>query len=441
MIGHLEKKISSKEAIIGVIGMGCIGISLLDAFGRAGFSLAGYDYASNTIEMLKKRENHLNFIDMKPLFALADIKRFIFSDDPDVLKKADVVIICAPTSLDIHRTPDLSNLRAAFQTVAKHLKKDQLIVLQSSTYPGTTEEELLPIIKKSPFKVGEDIFIAYVPEVIDFGNPNYSSTQVPRIVSGITPACRKMGELLYAQLGCKIVSSPSTKVAEAAKLLQNAYRLINISFINEMKILFDQMGIDIWEVIEAAASKPFGFTPFYPGPGIGGECISIMPIYLIWQAKIKNGPTSLLERAEHVNDAMPVYVLNKIIFSMNLRGTAIKNAKILILGVCYKKDVNDTRESPALKILPLLEEMGADISYHDPYVKKITLHHCPKTHDTHLKSTALDYDALKSYDAVVILTDHSVYDWEKIVTQSQLVIDTRNAVAHVKGSKKNVVKA
>lgn len=441
MTNYLEKKISSKEAVVGVIGMGCIGLSLLNAFGQIGFPLVGYDYNSDMIEALKKRKNHLNFIDMNPLFDLADKKRFVFSDDPDVLKKADVIIICAPTSLDIHRTPDLSNLRVAFQTVAKYLKKDQLIVLQSSTYPGTTEEELLPIIKKSPFKVGEDIFIAYIPEVVDFGNPDYSSTQVPRIVGGITAACRKMGELLYTQIGCEIVSCSSTKVAESAKLLQNAYRLINISFINEMKIFFDQMGIDVWEVIEAASSKPFGFTPFYPGPGIGGECISIMPIYLVWQGKVKDGPTSLLEQAEHINDSIPTYVFNKIIYGLNLQSKSIRSSKILTLGVCYKKDIHDTRESPALKILPLLKKMGADIFYHDPYVKEITLHHCPETHDTHLKSIELNYDDLKSYDAVVILTDHSVYDWKKIVAHSQLVIDTRNAVAHVKGSKKNIVKA
>ena len=435
----LEEKLKSKTAIVGVIGMGYIGLSLLEAFGKAGYPTLGYDLNPEKMKMINKKKSYLNFMDLHLLFELMDEGKFKASSDPDILKSADVLVISVPTTLDAHGTPDLSNLRSAFSTVFHHLKKGLLIVLQSSTYPGTTKEELLPILSKSHLKVGKDFYLAHVPEVADIGNPNFNFSDVPRIASGITVSCRKMAKILYEQIGCKVVLASSTEVAEAAKMVQNAFRLVNISFINEMKILFDKMGMDVWEVIEAAASKPFGFMPFYPCAAVGGDCIPIAPFYLVWKAKVTGGPTTLLEQAGQINKSMPLYVFNKIIQGLNKHKKTIAGAKVLVLGLGYKKDVNDVRESASLKLLPLLKKMQADASYHDPFVKAIA--NFPEYPSLHLKSIELDYDKLKSYDAVVIVTDHSCYDWNKIVAKSKLIIDTRNATAGIKGAKSKVIKA
>lgn len=439
-MNELQKKIASKTAVIGTIGMGYIGLSLLAAFGQAGFPLVGFDLDEKKVEMLKHKKTYLNFIDCTHLFSLLDQHLFKPSSDPNILKHADILVICVPTSLDLYHVPDLTRLKEAFQTVSNYLKKDQLIILQSSTYPGTTEEALLPIIEASGLKVGKEIFLAHVPEVVDIGNQEFNFNQVPRIVSGITPACREMAEKLYAQLGCPIVKSSSPRIAESAKLLQNAYRLINISFINEMKIMFDRMNIDIWEVIEAAKSKPFGFTAFEPGPGIGGDCIPKAPFYLVWKARITEGPTTMLEQAGQVDESMHLYVLNKIILGLNQQKKSIRGAKILILGLGYKKDVNDIRESAALKILHTLKEMNAEVSYHDPYVLEIS--HVQDHPDLYfLESINLVYEELSLYDAVVIVTDHSCYDWEKIAQNSNLIIDTRNAMKGIQEAKNKVIKA
>jgi UDP-N-acetyl-D-glucosamine dehydrogenase len=438
-MNELEKKIASKKAVVGVIGMGYIGLSLLEAFGEAGFPLAGFDLDKEKIEMLKRKKSYLNFMNLKILFDLMDKHLFRISADPSSLRDCDVLVICVPTSLDRNNTLNLARLRAAFKTVLTVVRKEQLIVLQSSVYPGTTEEELLPLLEESNFKVGKDIFISYVPEVADIGNPNFSFVQVPRIISGVTPACRKMAELLYEQLGCKLVTASSTRVAESAKLLQNAFRLVNISLINELKIMFDRMGIDVWEVIEAAKSKPFGFMPFEPGPGVGGDCIPVTPLYLVGKARETDGPTTLIELADHVNDCIPNYVFNKIVHVLGQRGIDIHKAKVLVLGVAYKKNVNDLRESPALKLLHLLKEKGTEVDYHDPYVPVIS--HNTEFPDLHMKSIDLDYDNLSYYDVVVIVTDHSFYDWTKIVHHSLLIIDTRNALAEIKEGKGKIIKA
>lgn len=437
-ISTLQRKILEKKALIGVIGLGYIGLSLLDSFGKAGFPLVGYDINAEKTRMLQNKENYLNFIDAKPLFELIDQKRFSPSSDPSILKDADVLIISVPTSIDRYGTPNLSNLRSAFQTVAQNQKKQQLIILQSSTYPGTTREELLPILQQSNLQVGIDFYLAHAPEIADIGNPNFDFMQVPRIVSGITPSCLKMVSQLYQFITRKVVPASTTEVAESAKLLQNAFRLINISFINEMKVLFDRMHIDVWDVIETAASKPFGFMPFYPSPGIGGDCIPIAPFYLVWKSKVTGGPSTMLEEAGRINSAMPHYVIGKLIEGLNLRKKTIRDSKILILGVGYKKDVNDVRESSALKILPLLHTMQAEVFYHDPYVKKIESF--PEYPDFFMESIILDYKTLNLYDAVVILTDHSMYDWQSIVKNSELIIDTRNISQRVTNTEK-IIKA
>lgn len=434
----LEKKIASREAIVGVIGLGYIGLSLLEAFGKAGFSLRGYDYNAERMKQLNKKESYLNFIDPTLLFKLLDQKKFIASSNPDVLKEADILVISVPTTLDRYRIPDLSNLRSAFKVVKSHLKKDQLVILQSSTYPGTTQEELLPLLENSHLTVGKDFFLAHVPEVADIGNPKFSFSDVPRIISGITPACISLAEHLYQSLGCKTVRTSCPKVAESAKLLQNAYRLLNISFVNEMKMMFDKMDIDVWEVIEAAASKPFGFQAFYPGPGIGGDCIPVAPFYMVWKARATGGPTTLLEQSGHINDMVPIYVFNKIIQGLNRKNKVIKGAKILLLGVGYKKDVNDIRESPAVKILSMLNKMQAEIHYNDPFVPELI--DIPEFPQIHLKSSELDYDKLKHYDIVVVITDHSIYNWNEIVAKSELIVDTRNVTKGIKGAKQKVIK-
>ena len=434
----LIEKIASKEAVIGVIGLGYIGLSLLDAFKKLNFPLVGYDTDVKRVEMLKNKKSYISHLTLEGLFSQGE-KRFEPSSDPDILQKADVIVISVSSGLDDHQTPNLSNLRQTFELVLKSLKKDRLIILQSSTYPGMTENELLPILEQSHLKIGKDFYLAYVPEVFDIGNKDFTFTQIPRIMGGITPACLETAKLLYETIGCQVVPCSSPSIAESAKLLQNSYRLLNISFINEMKIMFDGMGIDVWEVIKAANTKPFGFTAFHPSAGAGGDCIPVSPAYLIWEAKETAGPTTLLETAEHINNTIPNYVVDKIIQGLARKKKSINGAKVLVLGIAYKKDINDIRLAPALKILSLLNKNQAKTYYNDPYVKEISAHH--KYPDLNLKSVPLIYEQLTFYDAVVIVTDHSNYDWEKIVANSQLVVDTRNVTATINGPKKNVIKA
>lgn len=435
---ELERKIIEKTAIIGVIGLGNIGLSLLDAFGKEGFPLIGFDNKSEKVKMLLNKKSYLNHLDMTHLFSLIDIQRFQVSADSKILENADVLIISVPTSIDHYGTPNLSNLRAAFQTVASHLKKQKLVILQSSTYPGTTREELLPILSKLGLEVGVDFYLAHIPEIADIGNPEFNFTQIPRLVSGITPSCLRMASLLYEGISARIVPTSSTDIAEAAKLLQNSFRLVNISFVNEMKILFDKMNIDVWEVIAAAATKPFGFMPFYPSPGVGGDCIPITPFYLVWKAKATGGIAALIEESRRINDEMPHYVVNKLIEGLNIKKTTIRGAKILVLGVAYKKDINDIKESVALKIIPILKAMLANVDYHDPYIKTIT--QFPDHPELTMKSIDFDYNILQLYDAVLILTNHSCYNWQRIVKDSHLVIDTHNISASLI-DKRKIIKA
>ncbi|MCB1113858.1 MAG: nucleotide sugar dehydrogenase [Chlamydiia bacterium] len=429
----LKKKIEDRTAIVGVIGVGYIGLSLLEAYGNAGFQLRGFDVSQERMELLNRRKSYLNFMPLTSLFKLMDEGRFKASSNPDVLDDADILVISVPTTLDEYHNPDLTNLRAAFKTVRSHLKKDQLVILQSSTYPGTTEEELLPLLASENFKVGEDFFLAHVPEIADPGNEKFSFSQIPRIVSGITPRCLELAAMLYESLGCETFKVSSPKVAEAAKLLQNGYRLVNISFINEMKVMLEKMGIDVWEVIEAADSKPFGFQRFNPSPGAGGDCIPIAPFYMVWKARATKGPTTLLDLSGHINDKMPLYTFNKIAEGLNEKGLPVKGSKVLVLGVSYKRNVNDTRESPAIDILRFLKEHGAEVEYNDPYVEQL------KRVD--MKNTPLDYDKLDKYDAVVIATDHDSYQWEKVLKNSSLIIDCRNALGELEGTKSKVIKA
>ncbi len=429
----LEEKIASHQATIGVIGMGYIGLSLLEVFGSKGFPLVGYDSNTERVDKLNECVCPMNFINIDSLFDHLKAGKFEPSSDPTVLKKADVLVISVPTSLDDHSVPDFSSLRKAFRTVSSLIKKDLLIILQSTTYPGTTVEELLPLLEKSGLTVGEDFFLAYAPEISDPGNLDYRFADVPRLVSGVTERCLNLIDSLYRNIGCEVVHCSGPNVAEAAKIFQNTYRLINISFVNEMKMMFDRMGMDVWEVINAASSKPFGFTPFYPSRGVGGDCIPVDPVYLIWKAKSTQGPTSLIEIAENINEMMPHFVVEKVVSSLNHVGKSMKDAKVLLLGVGFKKDVDSLQQSASLKILSLLKSHEADVSYQDPLVDEL--------HGLKMKSVPLDYPSFSNYDAIVIATDHSVYDWKQIVQHSSLIIDTCNATAQIPDAKEKVVKA
>jgi UDP-N-acetyl-D-glucosamine dehydrogenase len=435
----LKDKIKDKEATIGVIGLGYIGLCLLEAFGREGFSLIGHDNAEKRVEMLKKGEAYYNFLPSSRFYPWIQSGQFTVSTDPAVLEKADVIIVSVSTSLDRHRTPNISSIHKAFETFSNHIQKGQLVVLQSTTYPGTTEKEIIPLLERSGLKVGEDFSLAYVPEISDPGNSEYAFTKVPRIIGGITPSCLELASELYQSIGCTTVPCSSTQVAEAAKILQNTYRLVNISLINEMKIMFDRMGIDVWEVIEAAATKPFGYEPFYPGPGVGGDCIPVVPAFLSWEAQETDGPTSLMDLASTVNTSIPYYVVSKVADILNKHQKSLSGSKILVLGVGYKKDLNDIRESASLKLIHLLQKQSKQVSYHDPFVPDIS--EVPLYPEMKLSSIELSPDSLSEYDVVVIATDHSSYDWNQIAEKSQLIVDTHNVMKGIEAAKEKTIKA
>lgn len=416
----LLHKIVEREAVIGILGLGYTGLSLAHEFGKEGFKVIGFDIDASKITKLQHKETYLPFLPHDHLFELIDEKRFIPTANSKDLLETDIKIIAVPTPLNAARQPDLSYLRSAAKTVAQSLRQEQLVVLQSTTYPGTTEEEVLPLLEKeSGFKVGKDIYLAYVPEREDAGNPQSVLSQIPRLCGGITRHCLCLAKTLYEYITVKVHPCSSPKIAEAAKAYENTFRLINIAFVDEMKIAFDAMGIDIWEVIEASSTKPFGFYPFYPGPGIGGECIPVDPIYLSWRAKQFDARTVMIETASEINLLTSEYFVQKIAAALKAHQKSLNQAKILLLGVAFKKDVSDIRESPALRILDSLKKKGARVSYHDPLVPSLPTYQ--------LDSIPLDEGTLKSYDCVVITTDHSFYDWKWVCEHSPLIIDTRNA--------------
>jgi UDP-N-acetyl-D-glucosamine dehydrogenase len=342
-----------------------------------------------------------------------------------------------PTPLDEHREPDLSYVLDTTRTIAEYLRKGQLVVLESTTYPGTTDEEMRPILEATGLRVGKDFFLAYSPEREDPNNKQYSTRTIPKVVGGVTRNCLILANTLYGQIIEKTVPVSSTKVAEATKLLENIYRAVNIALVNELKVLFDRMGIDVWEVIEAAKTKPFGFQAFYPGPGLGGHCIPIDPFYLTWKAREYDLNTRFIELAGEINTSMPYFVVQKISEALNNHGKSIKGARVLILGLSYKKDIDDVRESPSLKLIELLKEKGAKVDYNDPYVPRT---HKMRRYDFKMRSVRLTADNLKKYDCVVISTDHSDYDYKFIVDNSSLIVDTRNATKGIKG-KARIIKA
>jgi UDP-N-acetyl-D-glucosamine dehydrogenase len=434
---NLEKKIKTRKAKVGIIGLGYVGLPLVNAFLSKGFTVIGFDVDQRKVDKLNKGSIYLKHVKMKDFDSFLASKKFWATSDFTQLQMTDVIIICVPTPLDAHKNPDLSFVLKTTRTIAGNFCKGQLIILESTTYPGTTEEEMLPILEeRKGFKVGRDFFLAYSPERENPGDKTYETSSIPKVVGGVTAACRSLAKNLYDAIVVKTVPVSSTQVAEASKLLENIFRSVNIALVNEMKIIFDRMGIDVWEVIEAAATKPFGFMPFWPGPGYGGHCIPVDPFYLTWKAKEVDYATKFIELAGEINIQMPYYVVGKTVEALNERGKAVKGAKILVLGLAYKKDIDDQRESPAFKIITLLQEKRAKVSYNDPHVPVASGYR--DYPDLVLKSIKLTAGKLKEFDAVIIATDHSAYDFDWIAQNASLVIDTRNAV---KKKRKNVVKA
>jgi len=419
---NLIKKIENKEINIGVIGLGYVGLPIVIRFIESGFKVIGFDIDEEKVKKLMKGTSYIHYISDEKIKSL--LPNFTATTDMEKLKDADAIIICVPTPLTPYKEPDLTFLYKTANDICRNLRKGHIISLESTTYPGTTREIFLSIFEKTGLKVGEDFFLIYSPEREDPGNPEYNTKNIPKVVGGITENCKKVGTALYSQIVNKVIPVSSTEVAEATKLLENIYRAVNIALVNELKMLFDKMGIDIWEVIEAAKTKPFGFQPFYPGPGLGGHCIPIDPFYLTWVAKRYDFTTSFIELAGEINTMMPYYIVEKCIEGLNMQGKSIKGSKILIVGIAYKKNVDDIRESPAFKIIKILEKKNVDkIDYYDPYVKEVK-----RTRQYHKSIYSIEFspEKLKEYDLAIIVTDHSNVDYKTIYECLPLIVDTRN---------------
>jgi len=432
----LLKKIEAKKARVGVIGLGYVGLPLVKTFLQKGFRVTGFDIDQKKVDMLNRGRSYIRHISAAELKDFLGRKKFKASSDFRGLRDVDAILICVPTPLDGHGSPDLSYVLNSTITVAENLRKGQLVILESTTYPGTTDDEMLPILEAGGLRGGRDFFLAFSPEREDPGNKNFSTATTPKVVGGLTPDCLRVAKALYDQIIVRTVPVSSTKAAESTKLLENIFRSVNIALVNELKMIFDRMGIDVWEVIRAASSKPFGFMPFYPGPGLGGHCIPIDPFYLTWKAKEVDYQTKFIELAGEINTFMPYYVREKTVTALNERGKSIKGAKVLVLGLAYKKDIDDSRESPSLKIISLFRAKGAKVSYNDPFIPKLAGHR--EYPGMELRSVPLTPALLRKSDAVVISTDHTSYDYDWIVKHAPLVVDTRNAI---KRRRKNVVKA
>ncbi len=435
---RLLNKIRGKQAVVGVIGLGYVGLPLVREFARAGFRVVGFDIDPEKVKKLNSGRSYIKHIPSQLIKELVSKKQFRATDDMSELKKVDTIIICVPTPLTKTRDPDMRFVVGTAETISKYLRAGQLVVLESTTYPGTTDELVKPILEKSGLKAGRDFFLAFSPEREDPGREDYTTATIPKVVGADDKSSRKLAVFLYSQVIKTVVPVSTTRIAESAKLLENIYRSVNIAMVNELKILFDRMGIDIWEVIEAAKTKPFGFQAFYPGPGLGGHCIPIDPFYLTWKAKQYELTTRFIELAGEINTSMPRYVILKVMEALNRYGKALKGSKILVLGLAYKKDVDDIRESPSITLIELLREAGAKVDYNDPYIPRT---HKQREHDLKMRSKPLSEKMLKSYDCVLIATDHSCYDYDWIVKHSKLIVDTRNATAKVRNNRSKIVKA
>lgn len=433
----LIKKIQTKKAIVGIIGLGYVGLPLAIHFGERDFEVLGFDIDSHKIEQILQGKSYIKHIPLEPVKAMVQSKQLDVTTDFSRLSEADCILICVPTPLTDKMEPDLSYLTATTQSISESLRKGQLVILESTTYPGTTEEMLLPRLETDDLIGGRDFFLAFSPEREDPGNKNFNTTNTPKVVGGLTSQCLETAIALYSTI-TQVVPVSSPRVAELTKLLENTYRSVNIALVNELKILSHRMGIDIFEVIDAAATKPFGYTPFYPGPGLGGHCIPIDPFYLAWKAKEYDFSARFIQLAGEINVSMPYYVIEKTAEALNKYKKSINGSRILILGVAYKKDIDDDRESPGYAIMKMLLDKGALVNYNDPWVAKLkTL----RKYDFQMSSTPLTPEMLSNMDAVIIVTDHSDYDYAQIVKHSKLVIDTRNATKGIKNAEDKIVLA
>ena len=435
----LIAKIQAHEARVGIVGLGYVGLPLVLRFAEEHFPVLGFDVDPAKVLKLQAGESYIRHIPAKRLRVWIKEKRFEPTTDFQRLAEADCIIICVPTPLTPKKDPDLQYIENTTDAISRTLRRGQLVCLESTTYPGTTEEILLERFRATGLEAGSDYFLIFSPEREDPGNPKYSTRTIPKVVGGITPDCLEVGTTLYGQVIDRIVPVSSTRAAELVKLLENIYRCVNIALVNELKLLGDRMDIDVWEVIDAASTKPFGFTPFYPGPGLGGHCIPIDPFYLSWKAKEYDFSTRFIQLAGEVNTAIPHYVVERIGKALNDRSRSIRGSKILILGVAYKKDVDDVRESPALEIMEILQAKGALLSYSDPYIPRL---HKMRAYDfSHMSSLPLNEDVLKSQDLVLITTDHSSIDYQWVVDHASTIVDTRNATRRVTRGREKIVKA
>ena len=431
---ELEKKITDKDSRIGIIGLGYVGLPLAILFQESGFDVTGIDIDESKIKDLKEDKSYIAHIGIDTIKKLNN-SGFIASTDFSLVKDLDVLIVCVPTPLNVNREPDLSYINATFDTIENYIHKNQIISVESTTYPGMTDELIAKRIEDLGFIIGSDIFLVYSPEREDPGNKEYTTKTIPKVVGGITPQCLKLGLTLYSQAIDEVIEVSSTKVAEMTKLLENIQRSVNIGMMNEMKVIASEMDIDIHEVIKAASTKPFGFIPYYPGPGIGGHCIPIDPFYLTWKIKEYGLQAKFIELAGEMNRYMPNWVVSVVTDALNQKGKPIRNARILILGIAYKKNIDDMRESPATMIMEILQDKGALIDYSDPYFKKF-----PKMRDYSfsLESVEVNKKSLPHYDVVLLITDHDDFDYKMILNHSEILIDTRGVYEE---NRENLIKA
>jgi UDP-N-acetyl-D-glucosamine dehydrogenase len=431
---ELLSRINQKQAVIGIFGLGYVGLPLLLRYASLGFKVLGFDVDQHKVDSLNQGQSYIKHIPEERV-ELAIKAGFEATADFNRVAEADALILCVPTPLNKYREPNLDFVTTTTDMLVPHLRKGQVVSLESTTYPGTTEEELLPRIESTGLTVGEDLFLIYSPEREDPGNPTFNTQSIPKVCGGHTAACLEVGLALYEAAIDQVVPVSSTKAAEMTKLLENIHRAVNICLVNEMKIFCDKMDIDIHEVIDAAATKPFGFTPYYPGPGLGGHCIPIDPFYLTWKAREYGLHTRFIELAGEVNTAMPEWVINKLVDALNDQGKPVKGSRILVLGIAYKKNVDDMRESPSVELMEILRHKGAEVTYSDPHVPVFPP---MREHSFELSSIDLTAETLSSYDAVLLATNHSDFDYELIKEHSQILIDTRG---HYRDDFKSLVKA
>ena len=420
------------------MGLGYVGLPLAGEFASAGLKVVGFDVDEKKVKTLNSGRSIIKHVPHSQVKKIVKAGRFQATTNMARLKTVDAILVCVPTPLTQNREPDLQFIISSTKTIAKYLQRGQLVVLESTTYPGTTREVMAPILQSSGLKAGRDFHLAYSPEREDPGNKDFSTGTIPKVVGGLTKKCCEIACRVYDIAIVRTVPVSSLETAEATKILENVYRCVNIAMVNELKVVFDRMGIDVWEVIGAASTKPFGFKAFYPGPGLGGHCIPIDPFYLTWKARQYDMPTRFIELAGEINTSMPRYVVTKTVDALNEHSKSLKGSKVLVLGLAYKKDIDDLRESPSIELIELLRQKGAKVDYNDPYIPRT---HKQRRHNLRMASKKLSAKMLAGYDAVLISTDHSDYDYNWIVKNAKLVVDARNATAAVRGAARKVVKA